>query len=124
MKQALLILLAIIPVACYFFFKSRASKKLWQTTGICLGLVISQVSFGILALKAIPLVGMLFGLVGIILTLPHDFPGYFMGLSVGLAHSQGVLPLQERVWVEVLNGIFWSVIYGFVGHALDKRQKG
>ena len=124
MKQALLILLAALPLACYFFFKSRSSPKLWQATGISLGLVVSPVSFGILALKAIPLIGMLFGLVGIILTLPHDFPGYFMGLSVGLAHSGGVLPLKERIWVEVLNGIFWSVIYGFIGYALDNRQKG
>lgn len=124
MKQTLLMLLATLPLACYFFFKSRSSNKLWQTTGICLGLVISPISLGILALKPIPLIGRLFGLVGIILTLPHDFPGYFMALSVGLARIGGELPLQERIWVEVLNGVFWSVVYGFIGHALDTRQKG
>lgn len=121
MKQALLILLTALPLACYFFLKSRSSQKLWQISGFCLGLVISPISMGILALKPIPLIGMLFGLVGIILTLPHDFPGYFMGLSIGLAHTGRELPFQERVWVEVLNGVFWSVIYGFIGHALDNK---
>lgn len=123
MKQALLMLLAALPLACYFYCKLRAPKKLWLSTGIGLGLVISPISMGILALKPIPLVGMLFGLIGIILTLPHDFPGYLMALSTGLAHIGGELPFKERIWVEVLNGIFWSVVYGFIGHALDNRGK-
>ena len=61
-----LIFLAIVPVSCFYLTKNMKTKKRFMWNGIAFGMVIAPVSFGLIQMTYIPLVGKLLGLVGIV----------------------------------------------------------
>ncbi|MBU0728207.1 MAG: hypothetical protein KKE17_10200 [Proteobacteria bacterium] len=123
MIKIALLLFAVVPAGLYLYFSKKRPRNLWLATGISFGLVASPISIGVLGFNVTPLIGKLLGLFGLILTLIHGFPGYFMGSAIGITNPGVVLAFPERFWVEVLNGIFWATIYGILGYTFDAQRR-
>jgi hypothetical protein len=39
---------------------------------------------------------------------------------LGLRDAHTVVNAQEYVTIEVINGLFWGIVYGAVGHVIDR----
>jgi hypothetical protein len=80
---------------------------------------VSPVSFGLYLLGfLLPLIGMLPGLVGLVLTMFHGAPGYELSILFGFQERGVVVNGTRYIW---LDGIFWGVIYGLIGFIFDKK---
>jgi len=117
----LLIFFAIVPLACFQLTKMYEVKNRWMWIGIAMGLVIAPLSYGLIQLSYIPLVGPLFGLVGLVANLTHGSIGYFCLLGSGVLEMDTVLTASQLVLINVVNGVLFSYCYGLVGYAIDRK---
>ena len=117
----LLILLALIPVCGFYLAKTYKPRQNWQWVGVAFGLVVAPVSLGLIKYAFIPVVGKLFGLVGVVLNLIHGPLGYFLMVSLGFEGSGLTLSASELTVINLINAVIWSFIYGIVGHHVDVK---
>jgi hypothetical protein len=113
----LLLLLAVVPVVAWRFSRRRAPAHVWAITGVAFGLVISPLSLGLYSTYFIGVLPT--GLLGLLSTLFHGSPGYDAAVWLGLVPSHEVVSGVGHVYVEVLSGAFWAVVYGLLGATID-----
>ena len=116
----------IVPVFTYRYARRIGSSHVCCVTGIALGAVASVASLGtyglywlagFIGLIGLPLAAV--GIVGLILTLFHGAPGYYLAVMLELVPPREVLHGIKNVYIEVLNSVIWAVAYGTIGYALD-----
>ena len=116
-----LIFLMIIPLSCMYLTKHMKTKNRFMWKGIALGTVIAPVSFGLIQLSYIPVIGKLLGLVGVIVNLTHGSVGYICLMGCGIIEPNSVITAVHLTMINLCNGILFANIYGLVGHAVDKK---
>ena len=116
-----LIFLAIVPFSCMYPTKNMQIKYRFMVNGIALGMVIAPVSFGLIQMTYIPLIGMLLGLVGIIINLTHGSIGYISLLWGGMIEPHTTITASELVMINIFNGVLFAYIYGLIGYAVDRK---
>ncbi|MFH1215570.1 MAG: hypothetical protein V1706_03610 [Pseudomonadota bacterium] len=116
-----LILLAIIPLACFQLTKIYKMKNRWLLNGISMGLVIAPVSFGLLQFTYIPIIGKMLGFVGLIANLTHGSIGYFCLVGSGIIESTALITATELVMINLVNAVLFSYCYGMIGYAVDRK---
>ena len=112
-KCLLLMLLVGIPYVVYRWAKTNRPTRTGVLTGATLDFVVSPVSLGLYLLGfLVPLIGMLPGLVGLVLTMFHGAPVYQLSILFGF--------LERGVASTARKAIILGNIVGFsVGPALD-----
>ena len=89
--------------------------------GIAFGMVIAPVSFGLIQMTYIPLVGKLLGLVGVVGNLTHGSIGYLCLLGSGVLEMNTVITASQLVMINMVNGVLFAYIYGLIGYAVDRK---
>ncbi len=116
-----LILLAIVPLSCLKLTKILQSKHRWMWCGVAFGLVIAPLSYGLLSLTYVPIIGKFLGLIGLLANLTHGSVGYICLMGSGLIEPNTVLSVFQLIAVNIVNGLLFSYTYGALGHAVDKK---
>ncbi|WP_153305728.1 hypothetical protein [Desulfogranum mediterraneum] len=116
-----LIFLAIVPLSCFHLTKHYHLKNRWLWNGVSMGAVIAPVSFGLLKMTYIPLIGKLLGLVGLIANLTHGSVGYLCLLGTGVLELNTTITASQLVLINLLNGALFAACYGLIGYSIDKR---
>jgi hypothetical protein len=112
----------IIPIGAFLWARRYAHAKLWRITGVAVGAVVSPAAMGLYSLYFVgPLVALL-GLLGLPLMLLHEAPGYWLAIEFRLVQPRTVVQGVPQVYIELLNGLFWSATYGLLGYLLDGRR--
>ena len=116
-----LIFLALVPLSCIYLTKNMQIKYRFMCNGITLGMVIAPVSFGLIQMTYIPIIGQLLGIVGVIINLTHGSIGYMSLLWAGIIEPNTAITGIELVMINFFNGILFAYIYGLIGFAIDKN---
>lgn len=116
-----LILLTIIPLACFQLTKILNTKHRWLLCGISVGLVIAPVSFGLLQFTFVPVIGKILGYIGLIANLTHGSIGYFFLVGNGWLEPGITISALQLVLINIVNAILFSYAYGMIGFAIDKK---
>lgn len=116
-----LIFLAIVPVSCFYLTKNKKTNKRFMWDGVAFGMVIAPVSFGLIQMTYIPLVGKLLGLVGVVGNLTHGSIGYLCLLGSGVLEMNTVITASQLVMINIVNGVLFAYIYGLIGYAVDRK---
>lgn len=120
MGLILLTLLILVPIACYWVARRRFPKYLFGIVGAAFGVVVSPWALGLYSLYHVSPWGVVPGFIGLALTLIHGVPGFKLANLLGLIPAGVVSEFSSHLVVELLNGAFWAVVYGFVGLAIDR----
>lgn len=120
------IFLILIPVMAYLFAKKYRPESAFSIIGISFGLIAAPFSFGLygfywisgFSIILFPL--MFVGLGGLLLTSFHGSPGFDIATHLGYRMPRTVVDSYEAVIITIINGVFWAVVYGFLGFLIDK----
>lgn len=113
------IALWLVPIGAFLWARRRARSRLWQLTGLAFGAVISPAANGLYGLYFLGPFTALFGLIGLPLALVHGAPGYDIAVRLGLVRSRTPVVGLQSVYIEIINGISWMVVYGALGWTVD-----
>lgn len=119
--RELLLLLAIVPVACYNLTDIYLPKRKWLWTGLAYGMIVSPVSMCLLQSTHIPIIGKLIGLVGLILNLIHGTLGYFTVVALGIHDPGMVISAADLTTINIFNAFAWGMFYGVLGYNIDLK---
>lgn len=119
--SAFLALLLLLPVVIRIWSRRNRAKTSWTLTGIAFGCVVSPASLGLYATYFIGPAFILTGLVGLLSTLLHSAPGYYVCLWIGCIKPGTVVVGSRNAVVELANALIWGLAYGGVGAVLDWR---
>jgi hypothetical protein len=122
MPMLALLLLAVVPILAWRYAGVHMPTSSWMITGAALGTVISPLSLGLYATFFLFPVGLPTGLIGLVSLLFHGEPGYEAALWLGLVPSHQIVSGVGQVYVELFNGVFWCLIYGFAGFIVDRAR--
>ena len=114
-----LLLLALVPIAAWRWFRTRAPRHLWFATGVAFGLVVSPLSLGLYSTFFLSPLGLPTGLLGLMSSLFHGEPGYQVSIWLGLVPSHEVVTGIGHLYVELVTGLIWAPLYGVVGALID-----
>jgi hypothetical protein len=116
-----LIFLAIVPLSSLYLTKNFQTKKKFMWNGVAFGMVIAPVSFGLIQMTYIPIIGKLLGLVGVIGNLTHGSIGYLCLLGSGVLEMNTVITASQLIMINLVNGVLFAYIYGLIGYAVDRK---
>ncbi len=114
-----LALLLLLPIAVRYWTKRRKPAISWTLTGVTFGCVISPASLGLYATYFFGPYFIVTGMVGLLSTLFHGAPGYYLCVWSGLVNT-GVVSGSGNLAVETVNGLLWGTVYGGVGAIVDR----
>ncbi len=121
-------LLIIVPVVAYKVARRRAPQHVYGITGASLGAVIAPISFGLYSWYFVSAIGVVPGMIGLILVMIHEAPGFHLAVNLGLVPAGKVVTgFTQHAIVEVFSGVIWLACYGAIGYAIDRfraRSKG
>lgn len=117
-----LIFLVIVPLVVNYIAKMHDSKHRMMWLGIAVGAVIAPVSFGLIQMTYIPIIGKVLGLTGVIGNLTHGTVGYLCLVGSGFIETGIALSAGTLAIINVVNGILFSYIYGLIGYAIGKKS--
>ena len=118
MSLLALLLLALVPLGAWRYAHVHAPRYVWCVTGASFGAVVSPLSMGLYSTYFFGPFGLPTGMLGLMSTLFHGPPGFH------LAHWLGLVPYDVvsgagHVYIELLNGVAWGVLYGLLGAIID-----
>lgn len=119
----LLILLIIIPIACYRWAKTRRPDYKVTILGISFGAIVAPFSMGLYATYFLHWLGLVTGMLGLILVMFHSAVGYEISLHLGLIPKGVVTTTSSNIIIAVVNGFSWGAIYGAIGYLIDIYRK-
>jgi len=120
---AALLALILVPLVVFRIAHQKWPEFLWTVTGFSFGLVAAPVSLGLYAMFFVPYVGLIPGLIGLPLSLIHGAPGFKIATVLGLRDVHTVVSGNEHLTIGLINALFWSVVYGVLGCAIDRYRK-
>ena len=120
MSLLALLLFAVVPFSAWWYARAHAPQAIWLATGAAFGMVVSPLSLGLYSTFFLSPLGLPTGMLGLVSTLFHGPSGFHMARWLGLLPSQDVVSGVGHFYVEVLNGLFWAVVYGSLGFVIDR----
>jgi hypothetical protein len=118
----LMALLLLLPIAMRYWSKRRSPTVSWTLTGAVFGVVISPVSLGLYSTYFLGPAFTVPGMVGLLLTLFHGAPGYYLCTFLGVVPARTVISGTGNLMIELVSGLVWVLVYGAIGAALDRRS--
>jgi hypothetical protein len=116
-------ILLLLPFVIYRIVKRVQPSQTWTATGLSFGLIVAPASLGLYALYFVSYLGFVPGMVGLVSSLFHGDPGFEVVTALGLRDPGAVVSGQEAVIIDVINGLFWGIAYGALGHLIDRRRE-
>jgi hypothetical protein len=98
------------------------SSRTWAATGLSFGLIVAPASLGLYTLYFVSPAGFAPGMVGLISGLFHGAVGFEIATALGLRDAHTVVNAREGVTIDVINGLFWGIVYGSLGHLIDRSR--
>jgi hypothetical protein len=95
----------------------------WTLTGAAFGAVIAPVSLGLYSTYFLGPLYFVTGMLGLVLVLFHDGPGYYLCLWTGLVAARTFVLGSNQWLVEVANAIIWAAVYGTIGALADRFRR-
>ena len=108
-------LLWLVPIATWFITKNHTIPKRSMIRGISFGLVVSPASLGLYTLYYVGPIAAILGMLGLVLSLFHGSVGYQIAIALNLIPSHTVVKGSAHIPIEIINALFWAVIYGLIG---------
>jgi hypothetical protein len=113
-------LLLLLPFVVHLIAKRAHSRRTWALTGLSFGLIVSPASLGLYFLYVYPFyVTFMLGMLGLMSCFFHGAPGFEIITALGLRDAHTVVNTQQYVTIDVINGLFWGIVYGALGRFLD-----
>ena len=112
--------LLLLPFVVYQIAKRVHPSLTWTATGLFFGLIIAPASLGLYTLFFVSYLGFLPGMVGLFSSFVHDLPGFEIATALRLRNIHATVNDQEGVIIEIINGLFWGVVYGALGYLIDR----
>jgi hypothetical protein len=116
-----LILLAVIPLSCFYLTKIFDTEDKWLYRGLSVGLVIAPLSYGLLQFTFVPVVGKFIGIIGLLLNLTHGTLGYFCLAGSGFLEPGVVLSASQITLINLVNAGIFATCYGMIGYSIDRK---
>jgi len=117
--------LALIPTTAYWLGKRLLPERVGLLTGTGVGLVVAPVSLGLYAIGML-LIPFGIGIVPMLIRLPlatvHGIPGMELMTTLGLRAEGTIVQGPQHTVMGLINGVFWGLVYGGVGWALDRHS--
>ncbi|MBE9515730.1 MAG: hypothetical protein IME93_02010, partial [Proteobacteria bacterium] len=108
-------LLWLIPLTAWIATRNKPQIIKSTIRGISFGLVVSPASMGLYSLYFIGPIAAIFGMLGLVLSMFHQPVGYNLAIIFNLIPSHTVITGTERLPIEIINIIFWTLAYGTLG---------
>lgn len=118
-----LILLCAVPVIAYFATRRRAPQRTWTISGAAFGAVVSPLALGLYSLYFLSSWGFIPGMLGLVLTLVHGWPGFRIATLSGVVSSGVVNGTSSSLAIELINGLVWAAFYGLIGLMVDRARR-
>ena len=116
----LLLLLICLPILANRVARRLANDHMWLFTGLTFGAVISPLSIGLYSIGfAIPVVGAVVGIPGLLSTMVHETPGFDVATYFGLRDPGEIVSGVTGLEIELINGVVWGLFYALVGLVFD-----
>ncbi len=113
-----------LPILTFLVCRHHVSRRVFGLTGASVGLVVAPASLGLYGLYFVGPLAALLGLLGLVLVLFHGRPGYELAIRIGVVPPATVVRGVEHVYIAILNAGVWSIVYGVIGHSIDRiRQR-
>jgi len=112
--------LLLLPFVVYKIAKRVHPSRTWAATGLSFGLIVAPASLGLYTLYFVSYLGFLPGMVGLLSSFVHDIPGFEIATALRLRNFDTIVNDQEGVIIEIINGLFWGIVYGTLGHLIDR----
>jgi hypothetical protein len=109
----------VVPIAAYQLARRKLPARVHSITGVFLGLVVAPASMGLYSLYFLSSFTAPLGIVGLVLTMFHQPPGYHVAMWMGLIRPFTVVEGRQDLYIEVLNGAVWAPAYGALGALID-----
>ena len=114
-----LLFLWLLPVGALVVSARLAPTWVGRVTGIALGTIISPAFLGLYGLYFVnPIVGLI-GLLAFPLAMLHGAPGYDLAVLLGVVPPRTVVVGRQRLYIELLSGGVWAIVYGVLGWLID-----
>jgi hypothetical protein len=120
---ALLALLLVIPSAAAYWSRRRYGRTSWSLTGAAFGCIAAPASLGLYGTFFISPWFVVTGLLGLLLTMLHGPPGYYLCIWLGFLPARTLITGSANIPLEVANGLIWAAVYGLVGLAVDRLRR-
>ena len=105
----MLVGLALVPIAVYFWARRHFRQFRATATGIGFGVVAAPFSLGLYAAYFLGPWGIATGVIGLIAVMFHGAPGYYILVSLGVIPSHTVVTGISHLYVEATNALVWGV---------------
>ncbi len=112
--------LILVPVIAWLWAKRRMPTRRWTITGIAFGSIVSPFCVGLYATYFTFPLGLVTGLIGLAGGLVHGAPGYEIATAIGIVVPGTALSGVDHLWVSIVNGFIWGLIYGGAGWFIDR----
>ena len=116
-------LLILIPIFTYFVARRRFPHFVGCSVGASFGAIVSPWALGLYSFYFLSPWGVAPGMLGLVLVLIHGAPGFKIAVTLELIPRGVVSGITSQVIVESINGLFWALVYGLLGLAIDKLRK-
>ena len=119
-------LLWIIPIIGWYASRELTPINKAVIRGVSLGAIISPASLGLYSIAFyFGPVGMVISILGLTLTLIHGAVGYEIATTIGLYPTHTVVDGSGSISIEIINGLFWSLVYSGVYYVISftRRKK-
>jgi hypothetical protein len=113
-------LLLLLPLVVYQIAKRVHPNRTWAATGLSFGLIIAPASLSLYTFYFASYLGFLPGMVGLLSSFVHGVPGFEIATALRLRNVDTIVSDQEGFIIEIINGLFWGIVYGTLGHLLDR----
>ena len=121
--MSLLPLLWALPILVVGVSLRIRPTYLYTAIATSFGIVISPASQELYSLYFLGKWAAIVGIIGLPLVLLHGAPGSQFARHLELLNSPGVVTgSRHYMVVESLNGIFWGLVYGGLGFAVDRMR--
>lgn len=120
----LLSLLIFIPFIAYKFARIYITDYIFCISGIAFGVIVTPFSLGLYSWFHVSSLGLIPGMVGLILSIIHGSPGFYLATAFGVINGVDVISsVYGYTVVLVFNIIIWVFIYGLLGYGVDCYRK-
>ena len=119
----LLVALVLIPVLVRFWSKTHLPSHTWTVTAASFGLVAAPVGIGLYGTCFVGPFGIVTGMLGLLLSMFHGAPGYYIATYLGWVPSFTVVESGGQLIVDAVSGLFWAAVYGTLGLVVDLGRR-
>lgn len=112
--------LIIFPLIVYRVSRRYIPRHKFLVLGIAFGVIVAPFSLGLYSWFHFSPLGVIPGIVGLVMVLVHEPPGFQLATHLGMIHGVEVSSdIMQHVIVEACNSVIWSFVYGLLGAAID-----